>query len=166
MGRAQALTHQRACCDVDSPKDDVAGQRIRASIRDLSEPVIDVPADAPEPEIIAFVRGWLKLLAAGHWEEACRLIDEPNSYGLSWTPDLIRRVVEEAVPADQPVEWTDPDELAGDRRPRLYRLNDGSGYSFDYDAPLNGRWSDVTVQFEFLAREHGFAVVLHDLHVL
>jgi hypothetical protein len=45
-------------------------------------------------------------------------------------------------------------------------LQDGTGFQFDYDLPLNGEWSDLTAQFEFLRRSDGYAVVLHDIHVL
>ena len=48
----------------------------------------------------------------------------------------------------------------------LWELADQSGYRLDHDVPLNGQWSDLTAQFEFLRRPGGFAVVLHDLHVL
>jgi hypothetical protein len=45
-------------------------------------------------------------------------------------------------------------------------LSDGSGFSLYHAVPLNGEWSDLTAQFEFLRRPNGLAVVLHDLHVL
>jgi hypothetical protein len=48
----------------------------------------------------------------------------------------------------------------------VVRIGDGSGYAVDHAVPLNGEWSDLTAQFEFLEEADGFAVVLHDLHVL
>ena len=48
----------------------------------------------------------------------------------------------------------------------LVEFADGRGYSFEYDLPLSGEWSDLTAQFEFLRRPSGYAVVLHDIHVL
>ena len=45
-------------------------------------------------------------------------------------------------------------------------FDDGSGYSVEHDVPLNGEWSDLTAQFEFVRFPKGYAVVLHDLHVM
>ncbi len=45
-------------------------------------------------------------------------------------------------------------------------LTDGSGYRLDHDVPINGEWSDLTTQFEFLNWPNGYAMVLQDLHVL
>jgi len=59
-----------------------------------------------------------------------------------------------------------PKSIGGDGRASLVKLNDGSGYSFEYDLPLNGKWSDLTLQFEFRKRGQEFAVVLHGVHTL
>jgi hypothetical protein len=45
-------------------------------------------------------------------------------------------------------------------------FKDGSGYSVEHDVPLNGEWSDLTAQFEFVGKSPEFEVILHDLHVL
>lgn len=101
------------------------------------------------------------------------MIDGPNCYGISWTPDGIRQVVENSFGPGcrfrsrhpDGIRWTDPDELGDGGHPEIYLRDDGS-YSFEHDVPLNGEWSDLTAQFEFQRRPQGFAVVLHDLHVL
>lgn len=57
--------------------------------------MIEIPPHAAEQTIVAFVRQWLKLLAAGRWQEACGMIDEPNCYGITWTPERIEQVIED-----------------------------------------------------------------------
>jgi hypothetical protein len=86
----------------------------------------------------------------------------PNSYGTTWTPAAIRKTL-----ADYGArEVTPPDTATGKPHSSIVELKDGSGFSYDHDVPLDGAWSDLTAQFEFLRREGEFVVVLHDLHVL
>ena len=116
----------------------------------------------------------MKLLAEGRFEEACALLDEPNAYGSTWTPRLIQETVNDTFDPESrfykahpegPI-FTDPSELGERIEIEVLELDDKRGYAFDYDAPLNGEWSDLTAQFEFLKRSNGYAVVLHDFHVL
>ena len=137
--------------------------------------MIDISPDAPEKAILDFARRWMKMLADNRLDEACALLDEPNYYGIVWTPDLIMETVHETFSPDTlfynyhpegPI-FTDPYELeAQPNREEPIEFDDGSGYHLDYDIPLNGEWSDLTAQFEFLKRPNGYAVVLHDLHVM
>jgi hypothetical protein len=127
-----------------------------------------------EVTIREFVREWTKLLAQERLEEACALLDEPNCYGLVWTPERILEVVHDTFSPgthfhhfhpEGPV-FTDPDELEAQNDREVWARDDGTEYGFDYDLPLNHEWSDLTAQFEFHKRPNGFAVVLHDLHVM
>jgi len=135
--------------------------------------MIEIPTHAVEQTLVAFVRQSLKLLAAGKWQEACGMIDEPNYYGITWTPERIQHVVEDTFGPGcrfrsrhpEGIRWSDPDELGDGGHPEIYPHDDGNGYAFDHDVPLNGEWSDLTAQFEFHRRTQGYAVVLHDLHV-
>lgn len=136
--------------------------------------MIEISSESPEQAILTFVKGWMKLLADGRLEEACALIDEPNSYGIAWTPGMIRDMVNATFSPDTrfhtshpegPV-FTDPFQLEEQRDVEVIEFDDGSGYAFDYDIPLNGEWRDLTAQFEFRTSPDGHAVVLHDLHVL
>ena len=131
-------------------------------------------SDTPESDIRTFVRHWMKLLAQGRLEEACSLLDEPNSYGNSWTPQRITGVVQDTFAEgtrfrndhpEGPV-FTDPDELLGGPDRDVGALSNDLGYWYDCDVPLNHKRSDLTAQFEFLRRPDGLAVILHDLHVL
>jgi hypothetical protein len=137
--------------------------------------VIAAHPGTSETELIAFIRRWFALLAVGARSEACAALDEPNIYGQRWGPGDIQRCVEEGFPPGcrfrvkhpEELRFTDPDAATGgDRRPEVMELTDGSGCRVDHDVPLNGEWSDLTAQFEFVKRPGGYAVVLHDLHVL
>lgn len=62
---------------------------------------------------------------------------------------------------------TDPKEMEGDGRPNLIMFDGLQGFAFDHDLPIDGKWSDLTVQFEFIKKTKGYyAVILHDIHVL
>lgn len=136
--------------------------------------MIDISPQAPSQSIVAFVKGWMKLLAEGRFEEACAMIDQPHGYGITWTPGLIRQTVNATCSPETtfyqfhpegPI-FTNPFELEEQREIKVVKYDDGSGYTFNYDVPLNGQWSDLTARFEFLKRANGYAVVLQDLHVL
>lgn len=136
--------------------------------------MIEIPPDAVEQTLVAFVRRWFKLLSAGRWEEACDLIDEPNCWGIVWTPERIKQVVANTFRPGcrfmsrhpEGIRWTDPDELGEGGCPDVYLDDERNRYQVDHDVPLNGEWSDLTAQFEFHRRPGAYAVVLHDLHVL
>lgn len=126
----------------------------------------------PEEQLVAFARTWFRHLARAEWDAALGMIDEPNTYGIRWTRKSITALIKDtfgpetrfAAAFGQPV-FSDPDSAARDPHPNLGRL-DAGGYWLDYNVPLNGEFSDLTAQFEFKPRQDGYAVVLHDLHVL
>jgi hypothetical protein len=134
--------------------------------------LIDEPTD--RHDLVAFIRNWFRLLAARAWDEACGSLDEPNIYGIRWTPEAIRSALELAYGAGcrfrtahpEGPQFSDPDTTAGLPQATVIELADGTGYSVDHDAPLNGSWSELTAQFEFRRQPGGLAVVLHDLHVM
>jgi hypothetical protein len=133
--------------------------------------MIDIGA-RPEEQLIEFVRAWLRLAAGGEWEKALAAIDEPNVYGIRWTRESIAELVEDTFgPATRfaaqhgPPAFSDPDHAAGTAHHSFGRL-DAGGFWLDHDVPLNGVYSDLTAQFEFVPRPGGFAVQLHGLHVL
>ena len=136
--------------------------------------MIDISPDASEKSILDFVKRWMKLLADNRFDEACALLEHPNSFGIVWTPNLIKETVHNTFSLDtlfyefhpEGAFFSDPYELEEQRDIELIELNDGSGYAFDYDIPLNGEWSDLTAQFEILKRPNGYVVFLNNLHVL
>ncbi len=127
--------------------------------------MITLSSDNPAPVLTRFARDWFALLAKGAFSEAVSCLDEPNSYGQKWSADRIKAVIEEYTGSTS-ATISDPETLLGDGRPTFYTFDDGRGYSLDHDMPLNGEWSDLTAQFEFLRRPEGYAVVLQDVHVL
>ena len=128
--------------------------------------MITVLADDLRSTFVGFTREWLGLLSRGEFKRASEMIDSANSYGLRWGSDEIEAALRKYVGGTRVPRVTDPSELPGDGRPDFGEFEDGSGFWLDYDIPLEGEWSDLTVQFEFLREGTGFAVVLHDIHVL
>lgn len=132
-------------------------------------------SDAPEQDIKDFVKHWLKLLANNRLNDACALLDESNCYGIVWTPDMLLEAVHNTFSPDTrfyrlhpegPI-FTDLDALEEyPGQGEVIAFSDRSGYAFDQDIPLNGERSDLTAQFEFRRGANGFAVILHDLHVM
>jgi hypothetical protein len=126
----------------------------------------------PEGELLAFARLWCALVARGDWDGALGMLDEPNHYGIVWTAERVIALVNETfsegtlfVKELGPPVFSAPDTAEGVERHDFGRAYDRS-YWLDYEVPLNGRFSDLTAQFEFLPRADGFAAVLHDLHVM
>lgn len=102
------------------------------------------------------------------------MIDLPNAWGIKWTPESIRELIDETFSPDTqfgaahpegPV-FTQVDESTQSDHADTGPYDDKSGFWLDHDVPLNGEWSDLTAQFEFQKQSNGFAVVLIDLHVL
>lgn len=91
------------------------------------------------------------------------MIDEPNSYGVRWSEASIRKALNDYSPI---ARVSEPTSATGRPRVTSGEFDDGSGYWVDHDVPLNGAWSDLTAQFEFKRHGTGYAVVLHDIHVL
>ena len=118
-----------------------------------------------EDALRAHIEIWLQQLSAGNWGEVIGMLDEPNSYGIKWRETEIRNSLDE-YSRSRPWTVTDPKALDVSGHTSFGEFNDGSGYWFDYDIPLDGAWSDLTAQFEFKKRGNGYALVLHDIHVL
>ena len=114
-----------------------------------------------------FVRNWIRLLSMGKFEEAIIQIDAPKNNGIKWSAESIQKVLEDYVGGEATFSITDPNEMEGDGRPNLIMFNGLQGFAFDHDLPIDGKWSDLTVQFEFIKKTKGYyAVILHDIHVL
>jgi len=120
----------------------------------------------PEAAFREFVARWIGLLAQGQSEQAMALIDEPNSYGIKWGPKQLSSALSSYGGDGHMPVVSSPASASGQQRANLIALADRSGYAYDHDLPLNGQWSDLTAQFEFLKHPDGFAVVLNDIHVL
>jgi hypothetical protein len=121
---------------------------------------------APDPEDAAlqFTLRWFQLIAEERWTEALSLIDMPSSYGQTWSRALIEEQLAEYGSAGTRV--TPPATATGTRHTNFGQFNDGKGFYLDCSFPLNGSWSDLSAQFEFLEANGYYSVSLQDVHVL
>jgi len=114
-----------------------------------------------------FATNWIRLLSTGKYDEAIKQIDSPNSYGVEWSVAEIKKVIKDYIGEGEQYSITDPNEMEGDGRPNLIMFNGLRGFAFDLDLPINGEWSDLTVQFEFIKKAKGYySIILNDIHVL
>ena len=112
-----------------------------------------------------FVRNWIRLLSIGMFEEALNQIDAPNSYGIEWSEESIKKIVADYVGKGEIFSITDPDKMEGDGRPNLIMFNGLQGFAFALDLPINEEWSDLTVQFKFIKKSKGYyTVILQDMY--
>jgi hypothetical protein len=125
-------------------------------------PMLPSLGESPTAQFRRLVLRWFAALSNGDDAAALGMIDEANSYGTHWTSDSIRAVYSDYGAT----QVSHPDKTTGKPHTSLLEFSDGSGFAYDHDVPLDGVWSDLTAQFEFLRRSAGYAVVLQDLHVL
>jgi hypothetical protein len=133
-----------------------------------------IPTSSQSSDLIAFVHGWFRLLAAGQDDDAAAQLDEPNSYGQQWSGPAIRAALEEAFPEGcrfrmehaEGLRVTEPKDASGSSHDSVVELKDQSGYSVWCSVPLNEEWSDLSALFTFVRRDDGIAVVLDELRVL
>ena len=136
--------------------------------------MVHIESNNVEEELIHFIESWFDMIAKGRIEEACSALDKPNCYGIIWTPEKIEELIknefgpETVFGLEHPngVYFSAVQDTEGTYRADALKFNDGSGYSVEHDVPLNGEWSDLTAQFEFIGKKLDFEVILHDLHVL
>ena len=119
--------------------------------------------DSSDQEIVDFVTSWIDHLIASGYDSAIALLDEPvDENRHKWTKDQWDKQLE--CYGDSPAV-TPPAEVS-ELRMDVYRYNDGSGFTVDYDLPVNGKRSDHTLQFDFRSTAEGMRVALDDMHVL
>ncbi|EHP40344.1 hypothetical protein OR16_26403 [Cupriavidus basilensis OR16] len=123
------------------------------------------PSSSVEAALLQYVELWVCRLAQGDWDAAMALIETFNHYGVRWTASDVRRALADYGKGVEPVV-TDPRKLIQEPRASVIAFDDGTGYAVDYDLPLDGAWSDLTAQFEFLLSGDKYLATLHDLHVL
>ena len=133
-----------------------------------------VAPEHAEGKLVAWVREWLDLLAAGRLGEACARLDGPAADGAPWTADRLRAAVAETFGPGTRFRVAHPEGpvfspvRAARGRPAVAvgAFADGSGYWIDHAVPLNGEYSDLTAQFAFRWAGAALAASLCDLHVL
>lgn len=136
--------------------------------------MLHIDSNNIEEEMIRFVQNWFDLIAEGKIEEACDKLDKPNCYGVKWTPKKFQDIIKDVFGPEiifgheypNGVFFSAVKATDGAYRADALKFDCGSGYSVEHDVPLNGEWSDLTAQFEFVGEKPVFEVILHDLHVL
>jgi hypothetical protein len=95
-----------------------------------------VIAEPTNPDdLLAFIRDWFRLLAADRWAEASAVLDEPNQYGIEWTPEYIRYALDLAfgpgcrfrVAHPEGPQFSDPDTATGRLHADVLAFDDGRG---------------------------------------
>lgn len=121
-------------------------------------------------EVTQYIRQWVKLLSENKFEEACRLLDEPEDKdrNIAWNGENLKEVFLDYCWNKRMPVINDPFQMDLEKEVvDFYAYADGSGYAVDYDIPLDGEWGDLTAQFSFKNETQGiFRVYLDDLHVL
>lgn len=139
--------------------------------------MIEISEDNTEKIIQNFVFKWFKLFSEDKISDAIKLIDKPNCYGINWTEEEIKNLIENETygpgtifQKEHPegIVYSDPDmvPIPEYEISELILYRDGSGYYYEHDFPLNGEWSDLTAQFEFMKSGSKYFVILHDLHIM
>lgn len=131
--------------------------------------------------VLPFAYEWVDLLARDRYEEAFDLLYHPTNE--EWTPEIMRQLVANygslqpfhdgrtfritppssaVLGADrtnttQEICWCDEGER--ERRPQQ------AGF-LDFDVPLNGQWSDLTLTFNVNEQPSGYVLELTGIHVL
>jgi hypothetical protein len=120
--------------------------------------------EAPESDILAFARDWVRFAAEHGLDGAMRLLDRRES-DPKWSEELLRSISEDHYGDGNTCVITDPDAFKN-LRVEGYKYNDGSGFAVDHDLAMNQNRSDFTAQFEFKKTMDGYAIYLADIHVL
>ena len=126
--------------------------------------MITITTNNKESELKEYCQKWLALLAANDFTSAFNLIDSPNCYGLNWRKKEIIEVLNDYY--GESIEFDIQNHDIANCEPNYLERNDG-GLLYDFNLPINGELTDLTVQFEFNPMQNSqFKVVIHDIHVL
>ncbi|MDR8523396.1 DUF7668 domain-containing protein [Shewanella fidelis] len=126
--------------------------------------MIEVKSNDKESELKDYCQQWLGFLASGDFEAANRLVDSKNCYGLSWGEKEIAEVILDYYGEPTEIEIHNYDITECEPN---YLVRNDRGLLYDFNLPINGELTDLTVQFEFNPKSKDlFEVVIHDIHVL
>lgn len=120
--------------------------------------MLEIEVDSVEDQLLNFCQKWLDNLVRGQFIG----VDRPNDFGIFWDKQKIDEVVIDYL--GEGVSPSISSKPLQECYPQFYKRDDG-GFNLEFDLPLNGKLSDLTVQFEFNKKGNKFEVVLHDIHV-
>jgi hypothetical protein len=102
-------------------------------------------------EITLFIRNWIELLSDYDPWNVTNLKEAFLDYGAVGRMPVINSPYQMDLTTEK-IEF--------------YDYDDGSGWTVDYDIPLDGEWGDLTAQFSFKKAGDSFVVKLNDIHVM
>ena len=126
-----------------------------------------VPKGAKDDDILAIVREWIDLLAAGDSGQAHSLLND-DQVEKEWPPDRVEKVIAAYKPpagvtpvAGAKAGAEPPQHVVSRWEPRERRPEVVGEVQFDL--PIGGTWSELTATFWI--REHGeLSLELYDIH--
>jgi len=126
--------------------------------------MLSITKEDKENQLKFYCQHWLKLLATNQFEDAAKLVDIKNNYGVVWAESELRDVVQEYFDNDVPVSFQNEDIT--NCYPEYLETDSGS-LIFGFYLPANGEITDLTVEFEFVPTgNHEYAATINDVHVL
>jgi hypothetical protein len=118
-------------------------------------------------EITLFIRNWVELLSNNEFEKACQQLDATESDYDPWNvTNLKEAFLDYGAVGRMPVINSPYQMDLTTEKIEFYDYDDGSGWTVDYDIPLDGEWGDLTAQFSFKKAGDSFVVKLNDIHVM
>jgi hypothetical protein len=121
-------------------------------------------------EVTLFIRCWIKLLSENRFDEASKVLDEPEDNGrnILWTAENLREVFLDYCWHERMPDINDPFQMdLNSEVIEFYQYDDGSGYAVDYDIPLDGEWGDLTAKFSFKKMTKSlYITILYDMRVM
>ncbi|HCT80373.1 MAG TPA: hypothetical protein DGG94_07990 [Micromonosporaceae bacterium] len=133
-----------------------------------------VRAGASDDELLACVRDWVALLAAGDFAGAVEFLVFPEGVYAPgrWTAEDLEVFLANYGSwdplGDGRIMRVTPIESAVGELAARFEVDRGDGPpAIEFDLPLNGEWSDLTARFELTGTADGrWGFLLYDLHVL
>lgn len=139
--------------------------------------MVTLPLDASDAEVLAVVRRWVDLLAAGQYAQAQALLLRDGAER-DWPPELVAEVIAAYEPPSgassgavshvTPVGQAQVLDLRPHHEVARWEAGGRPGVVGDvhFDLPMNGAWSDLTAIFWLRRVAEGMALELFDIHVL
>jgi hypothetical protein len=129
--------------------------------------------DADDPAVIAAVRQWAELLAAGDFEAAVEFLSHGEGTNrLAGTASDLQAWLARYEPAPPmepgPAVVTSPetaDDTHFEALQEVFRRDDGTIAGVDFSMPVNGVWSDLIAFFDVVEVPGGQALLLRDIYV-
>lgn len=131
---------------------------------------LPLPLDTNDEDLTAWVVEWMRLLELGDFVQAFKSVSHEACY--EWTPELMANVISNYGRVETELgkhRIAFPSDLAdqGSPRARVEWFNETqTNGELWYDAPLDGKWSDLTFTFAVKRKVTGVDIVLNEIHVM